>query len=225
MSVKYAECTIGKVRSDLGITPYGNMTDQKFREKSGQLTGTVSLAEYKGNICGQHLTLDKGTWTNPNAWKKKKDESAAFFYISNIGGEAWIGGSKNDRWICQVSPAKDFDIGTEIRGIGTVSENGNFKLTGKAYGRFDRNYPGAVRLDINIISNETGYLQGAQNLLWNYTQNGTGGDREFTINETVPLNTTKPYVTVIVRAIGIAGFTNGNAFAHEFWDLKLKRVS
>jgi hypothetical protein len=117
------------------------------------------------------------------------------------------------------------DIGTEIRGIGTVSENGNFRLTGTAYGRFDRSYPDAVRLDINIISNETGYLQGAQNLLWNYTQNGTGGDREFTINETVPLNTTKPYVTVIVRAIGIAGFTTAGSFTHEFWDLQLKRVS
>ena len=225
MSVKYAECSIAKIRSDLGMSPSGNMTDKKFREKSGQLTGTVSLQEYKGNVCGQHLTLDQGTWTNPPAWKKKKDESAAFFYISNAGGRAYIGGGKNDRWICQVMPVISGDRGTEIRGIGTVSDNGNYKLTGKAYGRFSRDYPTAVRLDINIISNATGYLQGEQNLLWNYTQNGVGGDREVTINETVPLNTTKPYVTLIARAIGIAGFTTSTAYTHEFWDLQLKRVS
>jgi hypothetical protein len=224
MSVKFTECSVIKVRTDLGL-PAGNTTDAKFRERCNKLTGTVSLEDYRGSVVGQHLTLDLGTWDNPTAWKKKKDESAAFFYISSQGGQAYIGGSRLDRWICRVQPTIAADRGSEIRGIGTISENGTFKLTGKAYGRFSASYPTAVRLDVQVIANSTGYLSGAQTVALNSSSNGTGGDRQITFNETVSLSTSQPYITLIARATGISGWSSSTTFSHEFWELQLKRVS
>ena len=227
MSVKFSECSVAKVRADLGL-PAGNMTDQKFRERSGQLTGTVSLLDYRGGVVGQHLTLDQGTWTNPASWKKKKDESAAFYYISREGGSVSIGGSRSDRWICRVTPTLAADRGSEARGLGTISESGNFKLTGKCYYWCTGTYPTAVRLDVAVVANSSGYLSGSQDVALNFMANASGGgapERQIIIDENVSLSTSKPYITLVARATGIAGMSSSKSYSHEFWELQLRRVS
>ncbi|NBR40479.1 MAG: hypothetical protein EBT93_13870, partial [Alphaproteobacteria bacterium] len=178
-------------------------------------------ADFKGNILGTQLVF-YNCWGGPGReWKKRRWETAGVGYATVSGIGTGISGNR-----LQVRATEQGlnggDAGCEARICGRVSENGTYRFSGKSFGRFS-SYYNTGQLHINLITNTSDYLVGANNNVVYEVWNRTFASGEKSWSYDVNLTTSQPYVTAIFRNILKDG-GRGDSFTHDFWDWKLVKI-
>lgn len=223
MGVKSTEASLRAVRADLDLSATGGMLERAVRSKANQRTGSVSLAKFKGNICGQQNQINNSL-LNDKPWTPVRYETASAYYIQKSGIATPINDSHY--WISVIEGGGGIDLddrGTEVRLLGKVLESGTYRITCRAIGRFDTAY-NVIGLDLDVISNATGYLQGAQEINMHIREREVAESKTFNWNKTLTLSTSKPYVTVICRNIAFSGGVAGRTYYTDFYDTLLEKV-
>lgn len=221
MSVSSSQARLTLVRADLDLSTAGGMTERAVLNKNIQTAGPIKLADFKGNVLGNQLSINKAEFGQGGTWPKKRYEGSAHAYIRRTG-DVRVSGNK-----ILVSAteggAGGGDRGTEYRAIGRCDESGTYRLTGKSFGRFS-SYYNIGQLHINLIANASGYLSGVNQILVRKELNSDWGRGEKTWNETVTLDSsTRPFITLILRYVHLDG-GQGETLQHDFWDWKLVKV-
>lgn len=221
MSVSSSQASLTSVRADLDLSPAGGMTERAVLNKNIQTAGPIKLADFKGNVLGNQLSINKAEFGQGIPWPKNRYEGSAHPYISRTGD---VGVSGNKILVsAREGGAGGGDRGTEYRAIGRCDESGTYRLTGKSFGRFSDAFR-IGELHISLIANASDYLSGPNQLLVRRELNSSDGSGERTWNETVTLNaSTSPFITLILRYIHKDG-GRGDTFQHDFWDWKLVKV-
>ena len=223
MGIKAASASLRAVREDLDLSANGGMLERAVRSKANQRTGSVSLAKFKGNICGQQNQINSNLLNN-KPWTQVRYETAASYYLTKSGIVTPINDSHY--WISVVEGGGGTDLddrGTETRLLGKVLESGTYRITCRAVGRFDTNY-NVIGLDFDVVSNATGYLQGAQEMTMHHRERSVEPSKTFNWNKTFTLSTSKPYITVICRNIAFSGGVSGRTYYSDFFDTLLEKV-
>lgn len=221
MGVSSSQASLVAVRQDLDLSPSGGMTDRAILNKNIQTAGPIKLADFKGNVLGNQLSINKAEWGQGVPWPKNRYEGSAHPFGARTGD---VGVSGNKILVsAREGGTGGGDRGTEYRAIGRCDESGTYRLTGKSFGRFS----GAFRigqLHINLIASAGDYLSGINQMLVRHELTSDDGSGERTWNETVTLNSsTFPFITLILRYIQKDG-GRGDTFQHDFWDWKLVKV-
>lgn len=222
MGIKAASASLRAVRQDLDLSATGGMLERAVRSKANQRTGSVSLAKFKGNICGQQNQINSNL-LNGKPWTPVRYETASAYYIGKSGIATPIDDSHY--WISVIEGGSTIndDRGTETRLLGKVLESGTYRATCRAIGRFDTQY-NVIGLDFDVISNATGYLQGAQEVNCHFRERKTAASQTFNWSKTFSLSTSKPYITVVCRNIAFTGGVSGRTFYSDFFDTLLEKV-
>jgi hypothetical protein len=221
VGIKSSEASLQAVRLDLDLGLDGGMLERAVRSKANQRTGNVSLAKFKGNICGQQNQINSNPLNN-QYWDPLRWETAAAYYISKQGDVSAVGDSHY--WISIREGGFSFgDRGTETRLMGRVLESGTYRATCRALGRFDTQY-NVIGLHFDVVANSTGYLQGAQEVPCHIEERWTDPSKTFNWSRTFTLSTSKPYITVICRNIAFDGGLSGRTYQSDFYDTLLEKV-
>ena len=223
MGIKAASASLRAVRQDLDLSATGGMLERAVRSKANQRTGSVSLAKFKGNICGQQNQINSNL-LNDKPCTSVRYETASSYYIQKSGIVTPINDSHY--WISVIEGGGDInkdDRGTETRLLGKVLESGTYRATCRAIGRFDTAY-NVIGLDFDVISNATGYLQGAQEISMHIRERSVEASKTFNWSKTFTLSTSKPYITVICRNIAFSGGAAGRTYYSDFYDTLLEKV-
>jgi hypothetical protein len=196
------------------------MTERAVLNKNIQTSGPIQLADFKGNVLGNQLSVNKAEFGEGGTWPKKRYEGSAHAYISR-SGDVRVSGNKI-KVSCTEGGLNGGDRGAEYRAIGRCAETGTYRLTGETFGRFS----GAYRigeLHINLISSGSDYLSGPQTLLFRKELGSSSASGSKSWNETVSLSVSQPFITLIFRYVQKDG-GRGDTFEHDFWDWKLVKV-
>mgnify|MGYP003969885823 CR=1 FL=1 len=213
LGITRGSVSLRAVRLDTDRPEAGGMAERAIRNKTQQNTGSVSLAANRGNILGiqydTHNPATNATWT-------QRDKTAGKGYLMNNPAISTDG-------VRVYVPCKDNysnDIAVEARVCGLVTETGNYRLTGNAFGEADTRYRNG-EMHIVVVSNAYDYLVGPQTLSLNKTINSDWMTGETTHNYTMSLSTAKPYVTLTLRNVHKSGGA-GMLTTHHFYNFVLK---
>ena len=222
MGISSTEASLRAIREDLDLPAAGSIDERAVLNKINKPYLPVSLSEYKGNILGTQLYIPGGTMPKPeDQWPKRRDESFATYY-GGRGGYVRLSG---DRIQVQVQDTTTMvgDYGTEVRICGKVLEDGQYRLTGTAYGDFPdhpSNNSQHAQLHVQLLANAGDYILGIYDLLVDdvyIKRNGSTFDTDRTVN----LSTSKPYITLIFRYIITGSGIGSEFYTHEFTNFKL----
>ena len=221
MSVSSTQVSLRALRQDLDLSANGGMNERAILNKNIQTSGPIRLADFKGNVLGNQLSVNKNEFSGGGTWPKQRYEGSAHAYIRRAG-DVTVSGNKI-LVSCAEGGLNGGDRGTEYRAIGRCNESGTYRLTGNSFGRFSGFY-NVGRLHINLVANSSGYLSGLQNLLVNRILTSTTGSGDRSWSDTVSLNSsTHPFITLILRYVQLDG-GRGDSFQHDFWDWKLVKA-
>jgi hypothetical protein len=221
---KTGAITLSKIREDTGLGRTGSLGAFPVRCRTNSYSGPVSMSGFRGNIAGQQLDVNtayRGVGTD-SSWHRKKYEVTQHSYLEDRGA---IGRVNDTHFWISSQGGYYGDCGTEGRFLGTCSESGQYKLSGRVNGRFPTGYYGyTIAFMLVVVSNQTNYLQGAQQLNINYEFNGGGqSSMGYEVNEYCNLSTSYPYITVVCRAVAYDG-AEFKSYYQDFINVKLQRT-
>ena len=218
MGVSSSQASLRAVRQDLDLSSTGNMTERAVMNKINKQSGPINLAEFKGNILGTQLEVYK-CWGGPGReWKKRRWETGAVGYATLAGANAGVSGNRLQMTATEQG-LDGGDAGMEARICGRVLESGIYRLSGKSFGRFSQYYS-TGQLHINLITTRTDYLAGILNNVVYEVHSKMFANGEKSWSYDISLNTSEPYVTLVLRNILKDG-GRGDTWTHDFWDWKL----
>lgn len=219
---KTGPISVSQIRTDSGKATAGSLSEFPVRCKTNSYAGPVSMSKFRGNIAGQQLDINSAYRRIGSAWDCKKDEVSWHSYLEDRGA---LGRVNDTHYWVSTQGGYYGDSGTEGRFLGTCTESGQYRLTGRINGRFPTGYYGlTVALMLVVVSNSVYYLQGRQTLTVNYETNGGGSaSKGYDVSQLCNLSTSEPYITVITRAVTYDG---GEFREHyqDFINVKLEKV-
>jgi len=220
VSISSSQVSLVALRQDLDLSANGNMTERAVLNKNIQTSAPVSLADFKGNVLGNQLYVNKAEFGQGGTWPKRRYEGSAHPYIAKAG-DVRVSGNKI-LVSCTEGGAGGGDRGTEYRAIGFCNEPGSHRLTGTSFGRFS-SYYNTGEMHIYLIANGNGYLSGLQRVLVRKEGGyiNLGGQQSHSFD--VQISENLPYITLVLRYIQKDG-GRGDTFQHDFWDWKLVRT-
>ena len=204
MSVSSTQVSLRALRQDLDLSANGGMRDRAILNRDGQRSsGNVRLSDYKGSLTGGQLTVIGGGNATPNL---RYDGYWGYYPAS--GGTPSISGT-TIRTYSTMTGFGGSDTSSEYRVSGYVNEGGTYRLTGNLNFSRSTNYANQS-WQVAVVGSATGYLSGVtrNELLFS---GDTKGD--YTINRTVDLITSRPYITLILYSITRSG---GNSAEGQF---------
>lgn len=223
MGVSSTEASLRAVRQDLDLSAAGSILERPVLDKANKQSGPVSLAEYKGNILGTQLSLDKGSWNG--GWSALRDRTSCHHYgvypdpappIDIVGREILIQ---------MPGSSSSGDRGSEIRITGRVGESGTYRLTGKFKASLTPQLGGQLHVD--LLASSSHYLSGTTDVVLSDLYEAVPGQSpgslgpETIYDKTCTLSTSKSYVTLILRNVQKAYTDTYTYFTHHFYDFKL----
>ena len=222
MSISSTEASLRAVRQDLDMGAGGSIKDRAVRNKINNTGGSIKLADFKGNVLGQQLSIKSSSWTGSWSSQLRNVTSAhSFNMVDYRPCPIYVSGSEiRLPWANQGYG----DTGCEIRICGRVNESGTYRLTGSfnaelSGGSYDRS-----AMHIYLIQNVNGHLSGSQNVVISdefFESTGKVGNQGYSKNCT--LKGSYPYVTLIVRNIQL-DYQDFAERTHRIWNFKLVKV-
>lgn len=215
-TVKVSDC-----RAEVDIAPQGLFTDPAVLNSANKEVGPLAISELRGNVLGLQLrTANSDTsWAPHRAWTTGHQYLAGAPNISISGNAVNVPCTGNGNF---------GDTGIEARCVGKITESGTYRLSGAWLGDFTNNKGNGV-VRINLIANQSGYLQGAQALLINEEYGVTTGSGHRNASWDVAIATTYPFITLVLGNLKY-GFTSDGTggfetTTHMFHMWRLRRVS
>ena len=216
MSVSSSQVSLRALRQDLDLSATGPMIDRAILNRDGQRnTGNVRLSDYKGSITGVQLFITP----TANATPSLRHNGYWGFYPSS-GGTPTISGT-TIRTYSTMTGAGGPDASSEYRVSGKVDETGTYRLTGRL--NFSRStYYNNQSWQVAVVGSASGYLSGVTT---NEVIFGGSSVGPVSIDRTVSLTTSRPFITLIVYSITNSGgnFSEGQ-FTTTWNDLKLVKA-